>query len=365
MSLASVDRSLVKETQQLIGLSGATILLAAGLLGLFLWRTIHIPVKRLMRGTKEVSAGNLAHRTDVRRSDELGRLAESFNTMVASLESAQQELQQWADTLEDQVDNKTQELEHIQRQILQVEKITSLGRLSTTVAHELNNPLASILNYSKLLLRELERLKLPKASREKVEADLKFIRDESMRCGEIVKNLLLFARRTGGRFEKARVTDVVERSLMLISHKMEMQNIELDLRLTQGDEKIICDPAQLQQAFVAILINALEAMPHGGKLTFECNLLPASAQVEFRISDTGTGIPADLMDHIFEPFYTTKGGSKSVGMGLSVVYGIVRRHRGTIDVQSKDNEGTTCIIRLPQEQSLAEEGELLDQEIVA
>jgi two-component system NtrC family sensor kinase len=355
VSLASVDQSLMTETRQLVLLSGFTILFVAGLAGFFLWRTVHAPVHRLMEGTREVAAGNLKHRTDIQREDEIGRLAGSFNTMVGSLESAQMELRQWAGTLEEQVELKTNELEQIQRQILQVEKITSLGRLSTTAAHELNNPLASILNYSKLLLRELDRLDLSEEAAKSIRTDLAFIRDESKRCGEIVKNLLLFARRTGGSFEQARVQDIVERSLMLVTHKMEMQNTELKLNMEFSDDTITCDPAQLQQAFVALLINALEAMPHEGTLHFEYISDDKTNQVEFRIADTGIGIPKEHLDHIYEPFYTTKHDSRSVGMGLSVVYGIIRRHKGTISILSKENQGTTCIIRLPRDQTLAKE----------
>lgn len=357
VSLASVDQSLMTETRQLVFLSAASILIVAGLAGFFLWRNIHAPVHRLLLGTREVAAGNLKHRTVIRREDEIGRLAGSFNTMVASLESAQKELQQWADTLEEQVELKTNELEQIQRQILQVEKITSLGRLSTTAAHELNNPLASILNYSKLLIRELDRLNLSEEVAGSIYTDLAFIRDESKRCGEIVKNLLLFARRTGGSFEQALVQDIVERSLMLVTHKMEMQNIELKLNMENHDDTINCDPAQLQQAFVALLINALEAMPQGGTLHFEYISEDKINQVEFKIADTGIGIPKEHLDHIYEPFYTTKHDNRSVGMGLSVVYGIIRRHKGTISILSKENQGTTCIIRLPRDQVLAEEVE--------
>jgi len=352
MSLASVDRSLVEEIEQLLFLSGATILFAVGLMTLFLWRAIHLPVRRLIHGTQEVAAGNLHHRTEIHQADELGQLAESFNSMVIALESAQKELQQWADTLEEQVEKKSKELEQVQRHILGVEKIASLGRLSTTAAHELNNPLASILNYSKLVLRQLHRLPIPQDVKEVVEKDLRFIRDESRRCGDIVNNLLLFAGRTGGTFEQVQVRDIIEKSLMLVAHMMEMQNIDMDLQIDDEADTITCDPAQLQQALVAVLINALEAMSGGGTLTFTYWGPPDSEFVEFRISDSGRGIPDEHMEHIFEPFYTTKPDGKSVGMGLSVVYGIVQRHNGTIKVQSTNHEGTVCIIRLPRRQSL-------------
>ncbi|MEE9465188.1 MAG: ATP-binding protein [Candidatus Neomarinimicrobiota bacterium] len=360
VSLASVDLSLANETRQLLTLSTAIILLVIVLVGLFLWKTVHQPISRLLLGTQEVAGGNLHHRTTIDQADELGQLAESFNFMMGSLESAQIELQQWADTLEDQVEGKTHELEQIQHQILQVEKITSLGRLSTTAAHELNNPLASILNYSKLILRELQKSDLPKTTRKSIENDLNFIRDESKRCGEIVKNLLLFARRTGGSFRTAPVKDIIERSLMLVAHKMEMHNIELMLKIDPEDDVIVCDPALLQQAFVAILINALEAMSSGGTLTFtyRCNGSPNT--VEFLIADTGSGITDEDLKHIFEPFFTTKSDQKSVGMGLSVVYGIISSHMGTIDIRRGLQGGTECVIDLPREPNLAEEQQMAE-----
>ena len=360
VSLASVDLSLANETKQLLTLSTAIILLVIVLVGLFLWKTIHRPISRLMHGTQEVARGNLRHRTKIDQADELGQLAESFNSMMASLEGAQIELRQWADTLEDQVEGKTHELEQIQHQILQVEKITSLGRLSTTVAHELNNPLASILNYSKLILRALQKIELPKGTRKTIEKDLNFIRDESKRCGGIVKNLLLFARRTGGSFRKAAVKDIIERSLMLVAHKMELHNIEIELEIDPEDDVIVCDPALLQQAFVAILINALEAMSSGGTLTFTYRRNEPPNTVEFLIADTGGGITDEDLEHIFEPFFTTKRDHKSVGMGLSVVYGIISSHKGTIDIHRGLEGGTECVIDLPREPKLAEEQHLME-----
>ena len=347
-SLAQVDASLAAETKQLLTISTVTIIMMIALVGLFLLQTIHNPISRLMRGTQEAAAGNLKHRTDIKREDELGRLSRSFNAMLESLENAQSELQQWGDTLEDQVQAKSHELEQIHRQIIHVEKMTSLGRLSTTAAHELNNPLAGILNYTKLLLRELSRTELSADVRLVVERDLKFIRDESKRCGEIVKNLLFFAGRAGGKFQATAIIEVVERSLMLVTHKMEIQNIDLELKIDDEADNISCDPALLQQSFLAVLINSIEAMPNGGTLTFEYKSLPKSTHVEFHIADTGAGIADEQLDQIFEPFYTTKTEGKSVGMGLSVVYGIIHSHDGTITIRNREKLGTECVIRLPR-----------------
>ncbi|MFC1747116.1 sensor histidine kinase, partial [Candidatus Neomarinimicrobiota bacterium] len=253
-------------------------------------------------------------------------------------------------TLEDQVENKSKELEEAQRQILAVERITSLGRLATTAAHELNNPLASILNYSKLILRDIRHLTIPAEARERIIKDLDFIRDESQRCGKIVTNLLLFAGRAEGTFEEVNGQEIIDKSLMLVAHKMEMQNIELKLHIDTSIRAITCDPAQIQQALVALLINALEAMPDGGVLTVQLAASDKSGDITMRIQDTGPGIPRSIRDHIFEPFYTTKSGGKSVGMGLAVVYGIIQRHGGTIEVESEENKGTSFIIQIPHSQ---------------
>ena len=136
-----------------------------------------------------------------------------------------------------------------------------------------------------------------------------------------------------------------------------MENIEMDLKLDEGSDTIIADPAQLQQAFVALLLNAVEAMPDGGVLSFEFLGPPESPTVQCRITDTGVGIPLDELDQVFEPFFTTKTGGKSMGLGLSVVYGIIHRHHGTIDINSREHQGTTFTISLPREQTITMEAE--------
>ena len=365
MSLSSTDASIAREEQQLLTISVLTILFAAGLGGFFLWRTVHKPVRTLIEGTRAVSGGQLGHRIELERDDEFGQLATSFNTMLVSLQQARDRLQEWTDTLERQVSEKTQDLEKIQRQMIQIEKITSLGRLSTVVAHELNNPLASIVNYAKLSLRTLEELELPPPIRDEIGKDLRFIFDESRRLGEIVKNMLLFARRSGGVFEPIRLSEVIDKSVMLLAHQMEMQNITLQMKRQHAHDEIVGDASQLQQAFVALLINAVEAMPDGGSIVLASSDRTGEESVELRVSDTGPGIPQEHLDQIFEPFYTTKTSGKSMGLGLSVVYGILHRHRGSIQVESVEREGTTFILRLPWDQPLeSEDSEAADHEEV-
>ena len=142
---------------------------------------------------------------------------------------------------------------------------------------------------------------------------------------------------------------------MLLAHQMELQNVTLELKRNHEHDEIVGDASQLQQAFVALLINAVEAIPDGGSIVLESNDVAGKEYFELRVSDTGPGIPQEHLDQIFEPFYTTKTTGKSMGLGLSVVYGIVHRHKGSIRVESVDLEGTTFILQLPWNQPLETE----------
>jgi two-component system NtrC family sensor kinase len=241
-----------------------------------------------------------------------------------------------------------------------MEKMASLGKLAATVAHELNNPLAGILTYARLVERELGRGDLSAAEREELARYLNLVQKESARCGQIVKNLLLFARRSGVRFAPHHLNEIADRSLMLVHHHIQMAGLKLEQTRLQGDDQVLCDGDQIQQALVALLVNAVEAMPEGGTLSVRLapdggvDAADATAEVLIEISDTGTGIPADILPHIFEPFFTTKEGGNGLGLGLAVVYGIIQRHGGRIEVDSPPGAGTTFRIHLLRRPALKE-----------
>ena len=225
-----------------------------------------------------------------------------------------------------------------------MEKIATLGKLAAGVAHELNNPLAGMLVYAGLVQRRLAEVKGEPVV-EEVQRHMKLIREETARCGSIVKNLLVFARESRVRVAEHRLAEIMERSLTLIGHQLELQGIELKVNELEHDE-LSCDAHQIQQAFIALLVNAIEAMGDGGQLTV--TLTGDAERVWVDIQDTGSGIPDDVVGHIFEPFFSTKEENKGVGLGLSVVYGIIHRHGGSIEVDSSPSEGTSFRIELPR-----------------
>jgi len=350
MSLAAVDRTVASTRSKLVASAIALSLLIATVSGMFIYRVVRQPIRRLTDGMQTIAAGNLDARIEMDSRDELGQLAGTFNRMAGDLKTARDELREWGETLEERIERKTNELQLAQNQVIHMEKMASLGKLSASVAHEINNPLFSILTYAKLILRGIEG---NGKSEETIRQYATVIQDESSRCGEIVRGLLDFARQTGGQFEKCHIGDIIEKTLVVISHHLEMRQISVVKELTAADDELMCDARQIQQAIIAPCINAVEAMSEGGTLTLRTVGDEKSIAVE--ITDTGVGIPPEAIDRIFEPFFTTKEGEAGLGLGLAVAYGIVQRHQGTIDVASERDKGTTITIKLPREPVLEEQ----------
>ncbi len=316
--------------------------------GIFIWIVVNIPVHKLTLGTQEISKGNLDYRIAARSNDEIGRLASSFNQMADELKRARNELTLWAQTLEGRVAEKTEELRRAHANMVQMEKMVSLGKLASTVAHELNNPLEGVLTYAKLLKRMVKEGVQTSETVEEIQSELSIIADETARCGNIVKNLLLFSKQKVGEFVEADIRVAIERSLNLIDHHLKIHNISLETDYQREPLMLFCAPQQIEQALLAIVINAIEAMPEGGALKVEAHHFAATDAIHITISDSGIGIPDDALPHIFEPFFTTKENGKGTGLGLAVVYGIIERHGGTIEVQSKYHGGTTFTLLLPR-----------------
>ena len=346
MSLASVDKRVALVRNRMIASSIIMTLIIAGISGVFIYRVIRNPIKRLKDGMTTISEGNLDTKININSEMEIGELAFYFNTMAKDLKRARDESRQWAHTLEDRVTTKTEELQRVQAQIIHMEKMASLGKLSASVAHEINNPLFGILTYAKLMLRDVDDDNL---NTETLKKQLLAIQSESSRCGDIVKSLLDFARQTGGEFKPHHLNETIEQVLFLLNHHFEMQQIAVHRNLMDGDDVITCDAKQLQQAIIAPCINAVESMPNGGALTIKTS--GDEEHVVISIADTGGGIPENVLPNVFEPFFTTKEGESGLGLGLSVVYGIVQRHNGEIKIDSEVNAGTTFTITLPRGQN--------------
>jgi two-component system NtrC family sensor kinase len=346
-SMAYADRSQDQARSYTVAATLSMALLVGVVSAGFIFRMVRVPVKRLIDGTRRVALGDLGSKIQLEGKGEVSALASAFNTMTDNLRQAHDEIQEWSQRLEEKVVKKAEELSRAQRQIVLMEKMSSLGKLAATVAHELNNPIAGILNYAKLVDREVATAEIPAETREELGKYLGMIQKESIRCGAIVRNLLLFTRRTGAEFKQSRANEIVERALMLVNHHLEMSRVQLERRPMPEDDQILCDPDQLQQALVALFVNAVEAMPQGGTLRLEVRPV-GEHLLEIDVSDTGVGIPPEALPHVFEPFFTSKESATGVGLGLAVVYGIVERHCGTIEVSSEVGRGTCFKLLIPR-----------------
>lgn len=350
MSLEALDAEAVAARRRALALAAGVVLLSMALVAAIMYRSVYRPTAALRRGTERLAAGDLSVVIDAHRSDELGLLAVSFNRMAGSLRDADAELREWSRTLEDRVGQKTRELEQLNAHLVQVEKNASLGRMAATVAHELNNPLTGILTYAKLTARRIGRLLPEGEDRHRLLDTLEMIQAESMRCGNIVRGLLTYARQGSAELRPAALHELVDRALKLVAHHIELRGIVAERELTLADDRVVCDPDQIVQALLALLVNAVESMGDGGRLTVRTWVDAAAPDaVRLSIRDTGVGIPPEVQPRIFDPFFSTKQEAKGVGLGLAVVYGIVQRHDGRIEVESRPGGGTTFTITLPRQ----------------
>ncbi len=358
MSLAGIDQAMRDQDERIRLLTYVLMLIIASTCGAFLWRFVHVPVQTLIQGTEQVAKGNLDHRIPIRSKTEIGRLATSFNQMAEELGRAREQLTDWTQTLTQRVEENTRSLREAQAKLVQSEKMASLGALSAAVAHEINNPLSGVLTYTRLLSKIVGKTGPDPGRIEDIQKYLDSMESEIARCGKIVGNLLEFSRQSGIVVTEVGLNSIVEKALFLVEHRLEMQEVRLTRELSPGLPDVVCDADQIQQATLAILINAVEAMPEGGSL----NVVTRSygrgdggdSGVEVEIGDTGVGIPKEVLPRLFEPFFTTKQDKKGVGLGLSVAYGIVRRHQGRIEVKSEEGQGTRFVIGLPERPQMQE-----------
>jgi len=349
VSLAATDLTVAHHQRQGVIFTVLSILMVSLFSTWLIWMTVHKPVRKLAEGTRAVAQGNLDYRLAETSQDEIGSLAVSFNHMTEELKVSRAENLHWTATLEDRVRQKTEELERAYRSLTQSEKMASLGKLAAVVAHEINNPLAGILTYSKLVSRLADKGFSENQRLGEAKSYLQIIEGESRRCGSIVKNLLTFARQTPINPQKQDLNAIVERCLLLVRHQATLQNIELETSLDRNIPPLFCDAGQVQQALLAIVMNAVEAMPQGGRLKVETSADPAHHLGRVLIADQGPGIPPAVLSHIFEPFFTTKEEGKGTGLGLAIALGIVQQHGGNIEVDSKPQKGTVFTVILPEE----------------
>jgi two-component system NtrC family sensor kinase len=345
LSLQAADAKVAESSRMMLIYTALAVVLVSVLTGIVVWRLIHVRVSALKEGTERLRRGELGYEIAVESHDELGELADSFNQMSRQLHEAREEVERWTQMLEARVEDKTRELKLATQQILVAEKMASIGKLAATVAHEINNPLSGILTYAKLLRKWATRTPWNEQRREEVCSSLELIESESRRCGEIVKNLLMFSRSAPMNLQWTEVNGIIDRCVRLVQHQLELNNVEFTTELESHLPNVFCDPAQIEQLLLALVMNAIEAMPRGGNLRLRSRWM--GGEVELQVEDDGPGIPHDLLAHVFEPFFTTKEGGHGVGLGLAISKGVVERHHGTIDVNSTPGKGTRFTIRLP------------------
>jgi two-component system NtrC family sensor kinase len=253
--------------------------------------------------------------------------------------------------LSSRVEMRAQAIKQDLAKLVQEDKLLALGKLVASVAHEINNPIASILNFSKLLLSCLHEGAPSEEDLAKWSRWLQLTVHEAQRCRDIVVNLLSFARQQSLEPKRLDLGEIIDQIVQITRHRMEIEKVDLQYHLPQEPLEIWGDLTQIQQCFTNLLFNSLEAMPEGGKLCIEAGLAD-DGTVWAEVKDTGKGIAPEVLPHIFEPFFSTKSETQGVGLGLSMVYGIISEHKGRIEVDSQPGKWTKFRITLPHADQL-------------
>ncbi len=302
------------------------------------------PVNRLVRHTKRLARGELDSRIENVPTDEFGELGDAFNSMASNLAQAQLELRDWGTTLEQKVEERTEEMQEMQAQLVQSAKLASMGELVAGIAHEINNPLGGILMFSSLAAKTPE---LPT----QVKDNLEVVVSETRRCAKIVRGLLEFSRESIPEKRRDSINRIVKQTLRLVAQQTLFQDIEMKCSFDEDLPDLYLDPDQIQQVFFNMFINAAQAMHEGGgALTITTSLEESGSAVKIAVADNGQGIHKEDLGKIFDPFFSTKS-KQGFGLGLSISYGIINNHGGKVSAQSEVGKGTTFTILLPVDES--------------
>ncbi len=316
------------------------IAVSAVILYAVLWRFVLRPVSALSQGMEGVAAGDLSQRVPPSSGDEIGRLTHTFNAMTEELGDARKRMEQWTQSLEEEVRKKTEEIRRTQGKLIESEKLAALGRLTADIAHEIRNPLTALGGFGRRLQR------ISSTTKEKEYADI--IVSEVHRLEQILRDVMTFSREPKISFEKKTVTDLVRDCLMTYSAVCAEYAIKVERRF--GDElSVLIDAGQVRQALNNLISNAIDVMPHGGILSVSTASESVNdvTYIAVHVSDTGTGIPRDQLPYVFEPFYTTKEIGRGTGLGLSISRKIIEEHGGFISARNNNGRGLTASLYFP------------------
>lgn len=346
--LKDLDAAVEKSSTEFYLLATLTTILLVIFLIFFTTKKIKNPLNAIVKASLAVSSGDKNTRLNIKPNelDDMRMVSIAFNEMLDNLQSATNELQNWSQQLEYKVQKKTEELGAAQSELIHIERIASLGKLSLSVAHEINNPLSGILIYTKLVQKQLTNQNLDPIKKESMLKQLMLIENETKRCGNIVKGLLDFSRKDQDDFEPKHIHEILQETFDLMSHQMKIANINFSTDFSAKSDLIYCSPNQVKQACIAILVNASEAVKENGEVILRTKN-PDDDRFRLEIIDNGIGIASEDIPHIFEPFFSTKHNTRGQGLGLAIVHGIIQSHKGKIDVKSEPSKGTTISITLP------------------
>jgi signal transduction histidine kinase len=352
ISIVPAVKEVVKNRNWIILFALAGVVLVSAVITALTVVLVKRPVKRLISTMTEAERGNLDVRVDVKSRDELGKLARSFNSMIARLEQAKQDLQ----------------LQH-EMQLQQAEKLASIGELASGIAHEIKNPLAGIGAAIQVISDEFNL----KSTHSEIVNE---IMNQLDRLNKNTRDLLSFARPAEPRFLPGNLNEILNKAIFFVRKQAEKQEVDIIEKMQRGIPKINLDPEQMQQVFLNIMLNAIQATPKGGTLTITTKMkqgilsratgssvaidssresalsetkdtreFETGKSVEISFNDTGKGIPQEQLNRIFNPFFTTK--HRGTGLGLAISRNIVEKHDGTIEVESQPEKGTNVTVVLP------------------
>lgn len=310
-----------------------------------------LPIKQLEQGMNEIANGNFNYNVEIHSNDEIGSLVQSFNKVRYQLKESYMKLQGKIKTSNENLKKAYNGLFIQQEKLVQAERLASMGQLSAGVAHELNNPLGTIILYAHILK--------DKFTNDPSKADIEMIVKEAMRCKDIIRDLLNFSRQSKIVTSSTKISSLIEDVVKIVKSQAEENNITINTDVPQNFPDIMIDEAQIKQMLINLIENSIDAIVNNGTIRIKISLIDAAKTIKIEIIDTGCGIPPINLSKVFNPFFTTKEMGKGTGLGLAIAYGIVKMHCGDITVDSQEGKETIFTISLPIKQEAKNDENIL------